>query len=52
MDPRDNGSLHSITRGPSAYQNAIRQIGNIVASYDADKNFPVWYVLFFSDKNI
>ena len=26
----------------SAYQHAIRVIGNIVSSYDADQMYPVW----------
>eukprot|EP01084_Bolivina_argentea_P026188 48642_1 len=41
--PRDAQSLHHIYGGqPSKYQNAIRQIGNIVSVYDFDKKFPVW----------
>eukprot|EP01083_Nonionella_stella_P029949 82269_1 len=41
--PKDVQSLHNIYSGrPSQYQNAIRQIGNIVSVYDFDKKFPVW----------
>ena len=41
--PKDTGSLHHIYGGqPSAYQLAIRQIGNVVSAYDFDKRFPVW----------
>eukprot|EP01083_Nonionella_stella_P054853 144768_1 len=40
---KDNQSLHYIYGGqPSQYQNAIRQIGNIISAYDFDKKFPVW----------
>eukprot|EP00485_Elphidium_margaritaceum_P002338 CAMPEP_0202687436 /NCGR_PEP_ID=MMETSP1385-20130828/3115_1 /ASSEMBLY_ACC=CAM_ASM_000861 /TAXON_ID=933848 /ORGANISM="Elphidium margaritaceum" /LENGTH=637 /DNA_ID=CAMNT_0049342223 /DNA_START=49 /DNA_END=1959 /DNA_ORIENTATION=- len=36
-------SLHYLTpQQPSQYQQAIRQIGNIVSVYDFDKKFPVW----------
>merc|ERR1719242_1904102 len=41
--PKDAMSLHHIYGGkPSQYQQAIRQIGNIVSAYDFDKKFPVW----------
>jgi len=41
--PADHQSLHYIYgHNPSRYQNAIRQIGNIVAVYDSDQKFPVW----------
>ena len=44
--PDDYQSLHYLKGGtPSQYQNAIRQIGNIVSVYDSDQKFPVWGLL-------
>jgi len=41
--PSDYQSLHHIYgQSPSRYQNAIRQIGQIVSAYDSDQLFPVW----------
>eukprot|EP01083_Nonionella_stella_P282510 961296_1 len=42
-DPRDYQSLHYINGDtPSKYQYAVRQIGNILSSYDTDQKYPVW----------
>jgi len=42
-DPRDETSLHNITKGqPTQYERAIRSCGEIVAYYDYDQLFPVY----------
>ena len=42
-DPRDPNSLHYFTdTKPSFYQQAIRQIGNILSVYDTDQMYPVF----------
>jgi len=41
--PKDPQSLHYVGNyQPSEYQNAIREIGNIVSVYDTDQKYPVW----------
>ena len=40
-----NIDLHNIYRNthkPSSYQMAIRKIGNILETYDSDKQYPLW----------
>lgn len=43
-DPRKPGTLHHFNADGSKndYEKAISAIGNILADYDSDKQFPVW----------
>ncbi|KAL3622794.1 Protein BONZAI 3 [Castilleja foliolosa] len=43
-DPRSPDSLHySVPRGvPNAYQQAIKEIGEVIQFYDSDRRFPAW----------
>ncbi|KAL3622773.1 Protein BONZAI 3 [Castilleja foliolosa] len=43
-DPRSPDSLHySVPRGiPNAYQQAIKEIGEVIQFYDSDRCFPAW----------
>ena len=42
-DPNDPKSLHYI-RGhkPTQYEQAIHAVGQILDTYDSDKQYPVW----------
>lgn len=41
-DPNDKNSLHTIHVENNAYQEAIREVGNVIAAYDSDQHFLAW----------
>ena len=42
-DPSNPKSLHYIgENGMNQYEQAIRAVGNVLAPYDSDNQYPVW----------